>query len=234
MNPDDMQRMWAEHDRRLDLSLRLNVKLLREVHLGHARSVLGRLQWRIGFEFATDALCVLWLGSYAVNHLSEPRFGLPGALLFLVWTAYLAFSLRQLERVRQLDFGAPVAALQRELESLRVLRARSTRWRLLLAPALWAPLIVVALQVLFGIDAWHKPGTTWVLTNAIGGGLLSPLLFWICHRYAEPLLRLRVVEGLVGNLSGRCLVRAKERLDAIAEFEHESGIELPDTRGAIG
>ena len=224
MNLDDMQKLWAEHDKRLDQSLRLNVKLLREVHLGHARSVLGRLQWMIGLEFATDSLCVLWLGSYVVDHLGDPRFGVPGALLFLVWTGYLALSLRQLERVRRLDFGAPVAALQRELESVRVLRTRNTQWRLLLAPALWAPLLIVVLQAFFGVDAWKTPGTSWVLANAIVGCVLSPVLFWICRRYAEPLLRLRFVQAIVGNISGRCLVRAKERLDAIAEFEQEGEV----------
>lgn len=232
MNLDDMQQLWAEHDKRLDQNLRLNVKLLREVHLGHARSVLGRLQLMIAIEFATDAVFVLWLGSYAVHQISEPRFGLPGALLFLVWTGFLALSLRQLERVRRLNFCAPVAVLQRELESVRVLSARNTKWRLLLAPALWAPLVIVVLQAFLGVDAWQTPGTGWVLANVFFGGVLSPVLFWICRRYAESLLRLRFVQGIVANISGRCLERARERLDAIAEFEKEGEVGATPQRGS--
>jgi len=221
MNLDELQRMWAEHDKRLDQSLRLNVKLLREVHLGQARSVLGLLRWMIGFEFATDTLCVLWLGSYAVDHLGELRFGVPGALLFLVWTGFLALSLRQLERASTLDYGAPVAAMQRQLESLRILRMRNTKWRLLLAPALWTPLVIVVLQAFFRTDAWEVPGTAWVLVNALFGAILSPALFWVCRKYADRLLRFRFVQSIVNNVSGRCLARARERLDAIAEFEQD-------------
>jgi hypothetical protein len=222
MNLDELQQMWAEHDKRLDQSLRLNVQLLREVHLGHARSVLSRLRWMIGFEFATDALLVLWLGSYAVDHLGELRFGVPGALLFLVWTGFLALSLRQLERAGRLDYGAPIAAMQRQLESLRILRTANTKWRLLLAPALWTPLVIVVLQAFFGVDAWKNPGAAWVLANALVGTALSPALFWFCRRYADRLQRLRFVQGIVSNVSGRCLARARERLDAIAEFEQET------------
>ncbi len=218
---DELQRMWAEHDKRLDRSLRLNVRLLREVHLGHARSALGRLRWMIGLEFATDALFVLWLGSYSVDHLADARFSVPGALLFLVWTGFLALSLRQLERAGRLDYGAPVALMQRQLESLRVLRTCNTKWRLLLAPALWTPLVVVVLQAFFGTDAWRTPGTAWVLVNALVGTALAPALFWTCRRHADRLLRLRFVQGIVSNVSGRCLARARERLDAIAEFEQE-------------
>lgn len=219
MNPDELQELWAEHDRRLDQNLRLNQRLFRELHLDQARSTLARLEWGLGLEFATDALVVLWLGSRLGEQLSVPRFGIPVLLLFLAWTSFLALSLRQLTLAENLDFAAPIAALQRQVETLRLARLSNTKWRLLSAPVLWTPLLIVVLQSFFGVDAWTKPGGAWLAANLLVGVLLVPVLLWIARRLGERPASRNLVERLLRSVSGRCIARAEERLDAIAAFE---------------
>lgn len=221
MNLDDMQRVWAEQDRRLEQSLRLNRELLRETQLCAARSALGRLSWGLGLEFALDALLVLWLGSRLGEEWGAARFLVPTALCFLAWTVFLALALRQLALNGRIDYGAPIATVQRQVEELRLARLRSTQLRLLLAPLLWAPVLIVVLHACFGVDAWLEPGPGWLACNAGVGLACVPLLLLLARRLARHPGRHPRLERFLESLSGTCIARAEQRLAALAEFERE-------------
>lgn len=60
---------------------------------------------------------------------------------------------------------------------------RTTTWTFLLSPLLWTPLFIVALEGLFGVDAYAAIGVPYIVANVvvgllvIAGGLLVSRLF---------------------------------------------------------
>jgi hypothetical protein len=216
---DDLKALWAEHDRKLERSLRLNRRLLEEASLGRARSALGRLKALVAIDLAGNAISAVALVAFA-SAFPEPRFVLPAIVLALGALALANGNIRQLIAAR-IDPGEPIARAQRRLEELRHLRVKCVRWTLLLAPLAWPPLAIVALKVLFDVDAWIAPGVAWLAAN-LAFGIAVPVIAWaVSVRYGARWRASRFVGRIANTISGRSLADAARALEAITEFEDE-------------
>jgi hypothetical protein len=71
---DEMKKQWAEHDRKLDESIRLNRQLLSTTNLNGARSAMQRMAAFLGLEAAVQLAVVVALGSFIYEHIAMMRF----------------------------------------------------------------------------------------------------------------------------------------------------------------
>lgn len=221
MELDDFKQRWEEQDRKLDTSLRLNTRLLRESVLGKTETALRRLSRLLWFEILVNLLAVLWIGSFLADHISEPRFAIPAATLHLGAILLIAAGARQLVALKALDYGAPVVAIQKRLESLRAERIRAVKWTLIAAPLAWTPLMIVGLKALFGVDAWSALGVPYVAANLVLGVVVITLAVWLSRRYENRMRRLPAAQRLMRTLAGTSLASATVFLDTISRFEEE-------------
>src|SRR6266850_4836054 len=146
MELDDLKTRWEEQNRKMEAGLRLNSRLLKQAVLGRAETSLRRLSRLLVFELIANGVAVLWLGSFLADHANEPRFALPAAGLLAGCAVLLVAGIRQIAAVSSVDYAAPIVAIQRRLESLRVERIRAAKWTLMLAPLAWTPLLIVAME----------------------------------------------------------------------------------------
>lgn len=221
MELEDLKRRWEDQDRKLDAIVRLNTGLLRESKLGKTATALGRLAGLLLVGLLLDLGVALWLGSFLAEQLSEMRFLLPGAGLLLGLIALAIANVRQLVAIRQVDYAAPIVAIQRRLESLRVERLRAVKWTLLLAPLAWTPLLIVTLKDLLGVDAYATFGAPWLTANLAFGLVVIAFALWISRRYADRMERAPFVQRLMRNIAGHNLAAAATFLGSLAEFERE-------------
>lgn len=223
MDLDDLKQRWADQDRKLDANLRLNARLLRThtATLGKAETALGRLSWLLGIGLALDFLVLLWLGSFAADHAADARFLIPAVVLGTGVIALALAAVHQLLAIGRLDLGEPIVAIQRRLESLRLLRTRETQITLLLSPLLWIPLLIVALKGLLGVDAYTFSDGRWLAANVLFGLAVIPVALWTAHRYADRLQRSPVARRLARDLAGYNANAAVGFLAALARFEQE-------------
>ena len=184
MELDALKEKWAEQDGRLDASLQLNRRLLQEVTLSRVRSPLRRFAWMAGTGAALEFVGIILTGQFLAAHWDEPRFLGPALLLHGWLIAMFASAVRQVILVQGIDYGQPIAGIQRQLEELRVLRLRTTKWGLLTGQLVWwAPWLVVGMKGFFGRDAYEVFGFRYVLANlALGFGVI-PLAVWVARRY---------------------------------------------------
>ena len=117
--------------------------------------------------------------------------------------------------MKDIDYAAPVIEQQKQLERLRVLRIRKSKWILLLAPLLWTPLFIFGLSLL-GFDA-GRLGAPYLLANLAFGIAVIPVLLWLSRRPAVQ--RSRLFGQFADDLAGRSLVRARAQLASLAAFE---------------
>ena len=221
MELEDLKRRWEDQDRKLDAGIRLNTRLLHASVLGKAETSLRGLSRLLWFELLTNLLAAFWLGSFLANHVSEPRFVIPAAVLHLCVIALLLAGVRQLVALKAVDYGAPIVVIQKRLESLRIERIRTVTLTLLFAPLLWTPLLILALKGLFGVDAYAACGAPFLIANLLFGLLLIPLAVWISKRYEARMKRSPLVQSLMRNLAGKSLASAAAFLSSISEFEKD-------------
>lgn len=219
MNLDDLQTHWADYDRKLDLSLRLNTRLVRESILQKAGSSLRRLSLLVAIEIAINFVAVVWLGSFAADYYRSPELLVPAIILDIVAIVLLATGIRQVIALRTIDYSEPVLAIQKRVETLRIERLRITKWILILAPLLWIPLLIVTFQGLLGVNVLDVFDWQWITANVILGLVVIPVMIFVCERYADRLQHSPVMQRLMNDVAGRNLSAATARLAELGEFE---------------
>ncbi|MEO8585619.1 MAG: hypothetical protein ABI584_05625 [Acidobacteriota bacterium] len=221
MELEELQRLWADQDKKLDAGIQLSKRLLHATVMGKAEAAtrpLSRLLW---FELLFTFPAVLLIGSFLAEHVAEARFFIPALGLHLGVIALLVSGIRQLAVLRTIDYGAPILAIQKRLASLRVLRIRTVKWTFILAPLAWTPLLIVVLKGLFGVDAYSMFGARWLIANVLFGLAVIALAIWLSRRYADQMDRSPVLQRLMRELAGQSLTTAKSVLGSLSQYEEE-------------
>ncbi len=205
MDLDEMRTLWTQHNEKLDESIRLNRALLSASRLRSAKSALARTASSLWLGAAVWLAIVIALGNFVYQE-SGLQFVLPAVLLDLYAVGMLAANVRQLARIRQIEFGGEVATVQLQLEMLRVLRIRITRGALLAGAIVWAPFAIVIARVVLGIETYSLP---WLCANLAFGLLLIPLVYWVSNRFGDRLHGSPFLQRLMKDIAGQNLEDAR-------------------------
>jgi hypothetical protein len=215
---DEMKQEWTEHDRKLEESINLNWQLLSATRLNGARPALQRMATFLSLEALAWLAIVIALGSFIHGHIETLRFALPGAALDLFAIGMLAATMRQIVAARQVDYGRPIADVQGQLETLRVLRIRTTQWGMLAGAIVWAPFAIVASKVFFRVDAYS---VAWLWENVLFGLLLIPLAIGLSRKFGDRVGGSPFIQRLMKDVGGHNLNAAQVFIAGLAEFENE-------------
>jgi hypothetical protein len=184
MELDAMKAQWAEYDRKLDLTIRLNRQLLVTAKIDRARTPLRRFAALTGAGALFGMAVLVALGNFVYGHWAEPRFALPGVVLQVWSIAMLAAAVRMTAMALRINYEMPVAEIQNEIGRLRALRIRVTQWGLLTGQAVWwTPFLIVALEGLWGVDAYQAPGARFLAVNVAFGLASIPIAVWVSRRF---------------------------------------------------
>ena len=220
MDLDEMKKRWQEQDAKLDAVLRLQTRLVTAPVARRAESALRRAAWAWGIEAGLSLLALVWLASFAADHVFEPRFYTPAAWLSLGALLLVITGTRQTVELATLDFGQPVVALQRRMEGLRMARARTVKWTLLLAPLAWTPMCLVGLRAL-GFDAYAAFGLRYIAWNLVVGLVAIPVGWGIARWLSARSGRSAFVRSVLDDVAGRSFARAAAFLRAIDDLERD-------------
>lgn len=221
MELDELKQKWTEQDAKLEKSIRLDTRLVRESAMTRVGASLAPLSWGIAIEGILNVAVVLWLGSFLGDHVGQPRLAAPAAMLFVCAIAILNVGIRQWVTLRTIDYGAPVLAIQKRLAALRVSRIRATKWILLVSPLLWTPMLIVGFHALTGLDPYAFMNGRWLAGNLLFGLAFLAGMLWISKRSASRLAQVPAMRRLMDDVAGRSLVAANGALDEIERFERE-------------
>lgn len=219
MELDELKKLWAESNRRLERSMRLNVLLLQQWNLRKVDTSLGRLKRGLTFELIVSAIAVGALAYFGYQHLREPQFLIPAALLYLYALGYLIAVARQLGQVAVVDYDEPVVAIQIKLEGLRLARIRTTLWALLVGPLMWLPIFIVGMRGIFGVDVYSFANAAWLAANLVFGLAVIPLAIVLARRYGPRLEGSTAMHRLTDAIAGNGVAEALASLDSIRRFE---------------
>jgi hypothetical protein len=214
-----LQQKWAEQDRKLDATLRLNRQLLVAASLNRVPSPLRRFAFFMGLEALICFAVAAMLGQFLYVHRSEPRFLLPALALHAWVIANLAFAIRQMVMALQIDYDKPIAAIQKHLEYLRLLRIRFLQCSLLTGQLVWwVPALIVLFKGALGVDAYQAFGGTLLAVNFLFSLAVIPLAIWMSRTFGPRMGRSPILQRLIWAIAGHNLNAASRFLATLSEF----------------
>ena len=183
MELDELKEKWAEHDRKLDLSIRLNRQLMRDTYSRRAKSALWRLAAMLAVGSIAMLAVIISLGTFTARNWAMPRFTIPAIILDIAAIATLAALNAQIGMALTIDYTQPIAAIQKRLETLRKFRIRYIQAILVTSALLWAPVFIVAMKGFLGADVYRLFGTAWILANVAFGIAVLVLGIGLSKKY---------------------------------------------------
>jgi hypothetical protein len=221
MELDDWKRAWAAHGAKLERSLRINERLLRELLLRKVRVALAPYAvWR-AIEVVIGGLAVMLVMRVLIAHATEPRYLVVVGALAVFAIGMTALCGYLLVGGLAVDYGGPVTAIQRAVERLRLAEYRGVKWALLGGVVLWLPAALVLLELASGVDFLARVNLAWLVANlAVGAAVLAAGLALARRHVERPGLGPRA-RRIVDAMSGRALRRASAHLAELAAFERD-------------
>jgi hypothetical protein len=219
MELDELKEKWADYDRKLDESLRLNRQLLKAMKLPRLRSTLQRLALILAMESILWFAGIVALGPFIYRHITLIRFALPAAILDLFAIANFAALIAQIASVLQIDYDRPIAVIQKHIEALRMLRIRYIQGSVVGGFVVWVPFVIVVFRGFFGLDAYSLFDTAWLITNVLFGLAIMVLAIWLSKKFSERMGGHPGIQRFMRNLAGRNLNAARDFLATLSEFE---------------
>jgi hypothetical protein len=221
MDLDELKEKWTELDRKLDVNIRLNRQLLSATKLNQTRSSLKRLAVYMGLEAAAWFAIIVVLGNFIYEHISMAQFAVAGVALDVYSIVTLNFLIRQIALALRIDYGKPIATIQKQIEALRVLRIRTIQWGVLAGLVAWVPFMIVLFKGAFGVDIYEA---AWVWSNVAFGLALIPVAIWVSKKFGDRMDRSPIIQGLMKSLSGHNLNAAADFLMTLSKFEEEKRV----------
>ena len=216
MELDELKEKWIEHDRKLDLSIRLNQQLMRDTYTRRAKAALWRLASMLAVGSIFMLVVIVSLGAFTAKNWPTPKFTIPAIFLDIAAIAVLAALNAQIGLALKIDYTRPIAAIQKRLETLRRFRVRYIQAILVSAALLWMPLFIVAMKGFFDADVYRLFATSWIVTNVAFGFAVLALGIWLSKKYRPD--------------AGYNLNAASGFLATLAEFEEDHS---PHDRSSI-
>jgi hypothetical protein len=98
---------------------------------------------------------IVLLGAFIHRNWGMPQFVSPAVALDVFAIAAFACLNLQIALVVWIDYGEPVATIQKNLELLRKLRIRYAQAIFLTITLTWLPVFVVLMKAALGVDVWR-------------------------------------------------------------------------------
>jgi hypothetical protein len=221
MQLDDLKAAWAAHGTLLERSLALNERLLREMTLRKVRQALmPYVLWR-AVEVALLSAALAATVAVLVAHLTEPLYLAFGGALAALFAGLAGASGYLLVQATRLDGGGPVTAIQRHVESMKLVEYRAVKWALLGGVLLWLPAALVLFEALTGVAALARVDLAWLGANLALGVVVLAVGQALSRKHVERPDLGPWARRLVDAVSGRGLRRAAGHLTELAAFERE-------------
>ena len=221
MQLDDLKEAWAAHGARLERSLAIDERLLRETFLRKVRFALAPYVLRRAVEVALGVGAMLVVVPILVAHRAEPRYVVAAGALAVFAAGITALSAYLLVNGLRLDYGGAVTAIQRDVQRIRLAEYRAFKWTLLGGVVIWLPAALILFEALTGVDALARVDLAWFAANLVFGLAILALGQALSRKYVERKDLTPFARRLVDAVSGRSLRAVTAHLAELARFERE-------------
>lgn len=218
MDLDDMKSVWAAYGAKLERSLAINERLLREVMMRKARFAVARYSVLRTLEVAFGVVALALTLRVLVKHAGEPRYLVLASAVVVFSAGFTWLCSYMLVASLRLDYSATVTAIRRDVERLKLVEFHVTKWAILGGTLLWLPILLVSCEIISGAPVLARIDLSWLIGNlAFGLGALAIGQAW-SRKYVEHPGRGPLAQQVVDALSGKSLQIVTAHLAELASF----------------
>ena len=226
MQLEELQRQWQRLDEKLERTLKLNGELLRLAVMQPARRRVNRLAIWPALDIAFCLAVMLISGSFLGNHWKIwPLVG-PASVVIIAAIMLLIDSIRQLNRVSEIDWGGAVVDIQSSLSRFRMAKIRQFKWFILLSPLVGFCGLIVGLQWL--LDRLPEPhfildklNPWWAAGNYAFGVLFIPFGHAVVRFLAKRFRCRGWWQRALADISGSSMKKTREELERWASLDYK-------------
>lgn len=219
METEELKRILAAYDTKLDKKLHLNLVSIQNLNLEKSKKNTEKiLSYRI-IEIVTFSLLALFMGGYIANNWQETHLAISGIIVALFTLIALSGSIGQVTLLQQIDFSKPILDIRKKIELVNAHNLTFVKLMLLSTPIWWA-YIVVGAEAVFNIDLYNAmdPDFTikYLLTNAV---LVLPII-WLLTKLNHKNLHINWIKKTISLFTGAKTIQALAFLNEIEKFEN--------------
>lgn len=214
MDLDDMKQAWQSLDRQMARRYALDLEQYRERKIGSARFRLLPVKLGLVSRMVLGAAIIATSAWFWAAHLGSLHLIVSGVLLQAYGLLLVISAAREMQMLVDIDYAAPVLAIQRRLAELRVWRVRLVPVWMITGCFVWIPATLVVFKAGLGADIYLNAPEVVLYLLASGG--VAMLAFWLLARWLPG-----VASVLNDSSVGGSLGRSQRALDDIARFEAE-------------
>lgn len=219
MELNELKQKWQSMEQELQAQKKITAELLAERRSSGLEASLRPLFRSQVLQIVVGVVLASLAGQFWVAHMEQTPFLVAGLIVHVYAIALIINGVRVIVRFKEIDFSAPVTALQRRVARLEHTYVRSN-WILGLPWwVLWIPVALMALEF-FGIDISRVPAEYW-MPGSIAFGVVGMLLTVIAFHWARRSTQPGVRERVERMASGASIDNAKRLLADVERFEQE-------------
>lgn len=218
MEAEELKKILAAYNTKLDEKLSLNVTSLKSINLDKSKkSTQSILKYRIA-EIVVFSLLALFMGSYIVTNWSQTHLALSGIIVGVFTLIALAGSIGQVTLLQQIDFTKPIVDIRKKIELVNTHGLIFLKLMFLSTPIWWS-YVVVGSDYLFNIDLYSNMDADFVLKYLMINSLLIIPMVWFLNKLTYKNLHVKWIRKTIGFFAATKTMKALEFLKDIEEFE---------------
>ena len=219
MEADELKRILAAYDDKLDKKLNLNVAALKDMNLEKTKqNTQAVLTYRI-VEIVVFGLLALFLGSYIANHWQSAHLAISGIIVGVFTLIALAGSIGQVTLIKQIDYAKPIVEIRKKIELINSHGLLFVKLMFLSAPIWWS-YVVVGSDQLFNVDLYVHMDADFVIKYLAINALLIVPLVWFLTKLNYKNLHIKWVRKTILLFTGSKTMKALDFLNTIEKFEN--------------
>lgn len=220
MELNDLKQTLRAMEQRLAHETQLNLETRRELSRARVQTSLWPLYATHAAEILLGLGLALAVGPFWVSHLDQPHLLIAGVIVHVYAVVMIAIGSRTLALLLNLDFSAPVVAIQERLARVRRAYLRSGLIVGLPWAVLWIPFGMLFFEML-GVDIYADFSRAWLVSNVGVSAVILLGALWLSRGLWYHPSDAAEARKLEESWGGKRLLNVQRFLDEIAEFAKE-------------
>ena len=222
MELSEIKSMWQAQDKKLDNTLRLNLRFLEMIQSQKLRSKLTPVFWQRIIELAFHSVAVVLLMGFLFYNISQFPYAASAGLLIGFYTVGILNCVKQIRVINGMDYSNDIVTIQSTLLMLQTNNLNNSRMMILCMPTFLAYPVVVSkavsdLKITFvKFDIMASSNGNWWTAQLVSSIILIPLCIWLYQQLTYKNIHKPWVKDFIQVTSG---VRVRKAIESIKELE---------------
>lgn len=154
MNYTDLENIWDDSNEQLDQELTINKASINQLDMKKVQANLSETKWENLIELGVNILFVGFFKDFCLNHLSTPKFLIPGTFMLIMSVLAILLCSYKLYLLSKINRAYPILKAQRNIALVQYFNRIEINTLFILIPVFSLAFIIVGAKGTIGLDLY--------------------------------------------------------------------------------